>query len=435
MSIYNKVVSSLQNKMLRQSIYTFMLRVFGVIIFFGFMLFITRNYSADRVGEFEFVRMFMLVTGSICLLGTDISILYFSGRFKALDSFHSIRAVYFKMVKLILSIALSILLIYVLVIPQEFINNFFGDTAIYGLLLKCLIFLPVYILTLFNTEMFRAIDKAILAELFRNTFKYIPVIIGGILLFSYRGNFKFVDFYIYGFVVLAAISFILIFYFLNRIKTSNTNENVAVKEIVRLSLPMGVSNVIMYLLLSIDIFILKKYFGNQAVAHYSVALKIITILSMIILSATINISPKISELYNSKKFLELEALCRKTAKIIFSVNVVISILLGLFIKQVLLFFGPEYLAIQNVFFVLLFSQLFCSVFGVVPVYLNMTERSRIFQKILLITLSINTVLNCILIPLYGAMGAAIVFTSSVVFWNICVVIYVYKKDRIKLYFN
>jgi hypothetical protein len=51
---------------------------------------------------------------------------------------------------------------------------------------KAIIALFFYSITLFNTETIRALDKIYIAELFRNIFKYVSVIIGAVLFIYMR---------------------------------------------------------------------------------------------------------------------------------------------------------------------------------------------------------------------------------------------------------
>jgi O-antigen/teichoic acid export membrane protein len=234
--------------------------------------------------------------------------------------------------------------------------------------------------------------------------------------------------------VLFLLSQLAIFYHFSFILSSNNKEIFTTKEVVKTSLPMGISSIIMFLLLSVDLFLLKKYFGNDYVAYYAIAVKLITILSIIIISFNINISPEIAELYSLKKFENLQLVLKNSAKKIFIINVILAVLMIVFIKPILFAFGAKYLIAKNTFYILIISQLFTSAFGVVPVYLNMTGRAKIYQTILFVSLVLNIILNSILIPIYGIIGAAYTFTFTVIFWNICVIVYVYKKDKIKLSF-
>jgi O-antigen/teichoic acid export membrane protein len=48
---------------------------------------------------------------------------------------------------------------------------------------------------------------------------------------------------------------------------------------------------------------------------------------------------------------------------------------------------------------------------------------------------INFVLNRLLIPDYGMMGAAIAFVASSFFWNITAAAVIYRKDKVKVFLN
>ena len=57
----------------------------------------------------------------------------------------------------------------------------------------------------------------------------------------------------------------------------------------------------------------------------------------------------------------------------------------------------------------------------------MTGNQNIYASILLIGALLNIVLNLILIPLYGINGAALASMSSLIVWNLSMVLVVKKK--------
>lgn len=424
-----------KSQMLFQSLITFGLRGAGVAFLFGLTLLMTRNFEPVVVGEYEFIRVYLLVIGSIVLLGTDVSIVYFAGKLKALQAFSSLKNVYVQILKIIGLLSLILNVLFFVFASEQWINSFF-DQNIYSLIKLAVLFVPFYAITLFNTETLRALEKPILSELFRNIFKFTPLLIGIIISLFYNSSLLTIaEFYVYGFGLLSIFSEVIVLCFFSQEKVSSQTYIYGNKEVIKRSFPMGISSIIMFMLLGVDIFLLKKYYGSDIVAYYSVAVKLITILSMVILSLNINYSPKISELYILKKKEELQELCKKVAKITFLVNVFVGILLILFSGVILSFFGEQYLQIRQDFYILIVSQIFTSAFGVVPVYLNMTGRSHIFQYILLLTLAVNILLNWILIPIYSSTGAALTFSLSVILWNILAVIYIYKQDKINLFFK
>ena len=427
-------IDKLSNKLFIRSLITFGLRGFGILFLFGFTILMTRNFNPTSIGEYEFARVFLLISGSIVLLGTDISVIYFSGRLKGENSFYSLKQTYYQMVKIVVITAISAVLLYYVLTAFAVVDHFLNAQG-FEIVKLIMLTLPFYALTILNTEAFRALDYVILSELFRNFFKYIPLFVGVLLLlFTTIDVFSLALCYAYGFVILFFVTQVIIYFLFRKIQKENATIQFTDQEVIKHSFPMGVSNIIMFLLLGIDVFLLKQNYGNETVAFYSIAIKLITILSMVILSITINCAPKISEYYVRKELDELQRLCKRTARITFGINLLVALGMVVFLDQILGMFGEQYISMKNTFYILVLSQLFTSALGTVPIYLNMTGRSKVYQNILLLTLVFNLGMNVALIPLFSTIGAAITFSCSVVLWNLLVAVYVYKKDKVNISF-
>ncbi|WP_237421263.1 MATE family efflux transporter [Flavobacterium sp. HBTb2-11-1] len=409
------------------------LRIFGVLLLFGFTVFLTKSYSPKLVGQYDFVRSYLLAIGSICLLGFDQSILYFKGRLASQNELRQLKKVYVKMVGMLFLASLFILIVFIL-IDKKRINTYFLDDEVYSILLKSSVVLFFHGLSLLNTEVFRALDKLYVAELFRNIIKYIPLIIGSVVLFYWHLETYLVDVFLIGFVFLALITSILIVIYFNKTETV-TEEIFTSKEIFTKSYPIAISGLALFLLMCFDIMFLKKYKNDETVAFYSVGVKLMTIVSVIIVTINITVSSKISEFFASKNLAELKKVVRKSVRLIFGMTFPVVLLMCVFSEYILSFFGHQYIAAQVPFLIVIIGQGICSVFGSAPVYLNMTGRQHIFQIILIIAVAINFILNRFLIPMYGMTGAAVAFVSSSFFWNFVSTVFIYKKDKIKIFLH
>lgn len=409
------------------------MRIFGVLLLFGFTVFLTKSYSPKLVGQYDFVRSYLLAIGSICLLGFDQSILYFKGRLASKNELRQLKKVYVKMISMLFLTSLVILIVFLL-IDKKRINAYFLDDEVYDILLKSSVILFFHGLSLLNTEVFRAMDKLYVAELFRNIIKYIPLIIGSIVLFYWHLETYLVDVFLVGFVFLALISSVLIFIYFN--KTERAEEELFTsKEIFTKSYPIAISGMAMFLLMSFDIMFLKKFQNDETVAFYSVGVKIMTIVSVIILTINITVSAKIAEYFSNQNRIELKKTLLNSARLIFCISFPVITLISLFSEYVLSLFGHQYIIAQESFLILIIGQGICSLFGSAPVYLNMTGRQHIFQIILIGAVIINFILNRFLIPIYGMTGAAIAFFCSSFFWNLISAIVIYKKDKIKIFLH
>lgn len=427
-----------KNPFVLQSLKTMFLRIIGVVTLFGFSLFLTHNYDPKIIGQYDFIRMVLLVLSSICVLGTDQSILYFTGILTSTNETQKLKSIYKKIVTLIFILSLLTLIVFFIIGPNR-IAVFFNDKSTYLLMAKAIIALFFYSITLFNTETIRALDKIYMAELFRNTFKYVSVIIGAVVLFYYHLETYLVDTFLIGFVALSIITTIIIFRLFKKQKDDsillNDTNPFSYSFIAHKSYPMAISNLAIFLMMTFDVVFLKKFKGDETVAYYAVAMKLVSILFMINNSVYISVSLKIAQLYTDKNRAELLKALKHSARIIVLLTVPVVLIVCLFSENILYFFGENYTQGKQALLILMIGQLMASFFGVSAIYLNMTGRQSIFQIVLIFAVLVNLILNIILIPIYSLTGAAIAFVSSLLFWNIVTAIIIYKKDKLVVLFH
>ena len=122
-------------------------------------------------------------------------------------------------------------------------------------------------------------------------------------------------------------------------------------------------------------------------------------------------------------------------RVIFFISIAVISGLYLFSEKILHLFGNEYVLANDALVILLAAQLFNSLSGPGAIYLNMTGRQNLLNKILIVGLITNIVLNFYFIPTEGIIGAAKATLISLVVWNTILVSIVYKKDRIKIFLN
>jgi len=187
--------------------------------------------------------------------------------------------------------------------------------------------------------------------------------------------------------------------------------------------------------MSFDVMFLKKFKGNEEVAYYSLAVKLMTLLLVVMNSVNITISPKIAEQFFSNNRNELIKTMKNSARMIFLISIPTVLFFCFFSTYILGFFGEKYLVVKEPLIILMVGQGICSIFGSVQVYLNMTGRQNIFQYILISAVLINFTLNRTLIPIYGMNGAAFSYVASMFYWNLMATITIYRKDRIIVFLN
>lgn len=420
------------NSFILTSINTMILRILGIALLFVFTVYLTHNYSPEIIGEYDFTRTYLLVLGSICLLGTEQSILFFTGLLRTKNALGELKAIYKKMLLMIFIIC-SVIFILFFFIEADTINVFFNDENLYPLLLRATGILFFYAVTLLNTEVFRALDSVYIAELFRNTFKYATVIIGAVILFNIHKEIYLADSFLVGFFILAIISTVMILRLFDKQIKTEAIENYSHAYIFKKSFPMAISAMAIFLLMSFDVIFIKKYKGDASVAFYAIAVKLMSILFMVMNSVTITVSTKISEYFTSGDREALKRTLRHGSRLIFALSLPIVLVVCLFAENILGFFGKNYIEAKPALLVLMIGQGICSLFGVVHVYLNMTGRQNLFQIILISAAILNFALNAILVPIYGMVGGAIAYVISMFLWNFVASIIIYSKDKVAVF--
>lgn len=114
----------------------------------------------------------------------------------------------------------------------------------------------------------------------------------------------------------------------------------------------------------------------------------------------------ISELYARRNFGEMSALYRLVFRWILTLALPMAVILVIFPDKIMLLFGAQYLPGREVIHILTFGVLLQSVTGISSALLVMTGRTKLNLFNVSLAASINIILNIILIPRFGLVGAA-----------------------------
>ena len=418
----------------QKSFSVLIIRSLGVLLLFGFTLFITNFFTAENVGRYDFVRSALMVLGGLALMGTNQSIIYYSGLLKARKSIESIRAVYSKMIKIICVLSFIVLALYIVFFSQEKVNEFFNNEESFSLLLKSILTLGFFALTMLNIDTIRALQKTVLSEIYRSLFRYLPVFFLAAVLLKFNQQAYLVEAYLTGFVLLSFFSSVRVYKIFKTLQKPNKkSESFSMHEIFKTSAPMALSAIAYFIMQSIDIIILSIYEGFDQIAYYSVSVKLAMVTTLALMSVNIVIAPRIAEIYEKQNLQDMQQLIKHSTRIIFFISLFVLSILFLFSQEILSLFGPDYIKANQALLFLLAAQFFNAVSGPGAIYLNMTGRQKTLNKILILGLIINISLNFYFIPVEGINGAAKATLASLIIWNAITTLLVYSKDKIKIF--
>jgi O-antigen/teichoic acid export membrane protein len=189
----------------------------------------------------------------------------------------------------------------------------------------------------------------------------------------------------------------------------------------------------------VDVIVLGLYRENEEVGVYRAVVQLSLLVSFGLQAINQVLHPHFSRLYTMKEHQKLQRLVILSARGIFLISIPPVLLLLIYGADILkLVFGDPFYVGGLALSILAIGQLINAAMGSVGALLNMTGHERHTLRGVALAAVVNMLLNFILIPYFGMLGAAIASISSLVMWNLLLRHYVKKLLNIEpsaLFFN
>lgn len=402
---------------------TFGIKIIGLLLSYLVMLFVTRTFGAEVYGRYSLMVTLSQIITLLFTLGLPIMIVKMLSDTKHFDitpktNFltHTHRITFLS--GLIVSIGLyysaSDISIYI-----------FNDTDY----IKYLKILSYFIIPLMFHEIFLAFFRGTKNFTKHNLSLFIfPPILFFIFFFLLKGFFFGESFIFMCYVLsIGVVFFIELVLYLKIVKKKKSLEKSSSKELLEKSFPMMFTGLFLYLLGWVDVFMLEGMKSSKEVGIYNAAFKIASLAYLIITVINIVIAPKIAELYHKKELESLHKTIVQSTRLISVLTIPLVISIVFFRRDILSFFGEEFIIGEQALIWIILGILFSAMVGTVDQILNMTDNQKVLRNIVFISFLTNVILNYFLIPEYGVDGAAISSLITNVFLNVGCVIYVKRK--------
>jgi len=205
------------------------------------------------------------------------------------------------------------------------------------------------------------------------------------------------------------------------------------KKILKFSIPQTLTSITGFSGAYLDTLLLGRLSLAGEIGIYSLSLRTAAI-SLIFIEAFNSIfSPLIAELLGRKEYKELEVLFKVITRWVLTLSLPIFMIIFLFPKELLGIFGGGFTAGSSVLMVLAIGRLVALGTGPVGWLIVMAGYTKLIFLIRLAVLFVSLTLNLVLIPKYGALGAAWACCISVFANNLAGVTAVYYIFRIHPY--
>lgn len=429
---FNNIVKDSDNlEILKGAGTTMSLKIGGLIFSYIFNLLFARLYGAKVMGIYALAITVAGIFSLFGQMGTDTSLIRFVAQYAGQGNYSAIKEIYKKAIQLVLPFSIFFAVLFYISSPWIADAVFHKPHLIVPFKITAFI-VPLGTLMGLNTAALRGLKKIKDAFIFSTVLPPVLNAFGlmGLTYFMVKNNLTPIYVNLMSGMIGAFLSFKLWHKWRNKLVYENDKKNkikISIMEIMKISLPMFMTSAMLFIMGWTDIIMLGMFRSANEIGIYRIALKI-ALLSSFTLGAINSISAsKFSELYWNSENDRLKKVIKSSSKIIFWTALPIFLITIILPNQILSIFGAEFVEGKPALIFLCVGQLFNAICGSVGLLLNMTGNQNIFRNIMLIGATSNIVLNTILIPGYGIIGASVATVASTIFWNITASIFVYSK--------
>lgn len=391
-------------------------KLLGVALSYAFILIISRNYGAASTGAFTLATTIAILFSLVGRLGLDMALLRFVAEYLSRNREDLAQQIFKKALRLIIpcTFILSIIL-------------FFSSETIAGHLFKkprlatafqviSIAVLPMALL-LTQSEVLRARKRNFSFSFYQTiAIPLFSILIIAVLRRFTRDAVVPTVSYALAAVVGAALALFLGNNGFSR-SAPSPPEQMRSADLLHVSLPMMVSNTLIFIMFWIDTIVIGVFRPEAEVGVYSVALRVVTLSNIILFSIAGVAAPKLVEYHAKNDKRSFERIVGMSARINFWASLPIFGVFAIAPMFLMRLFGGDFEHGALVLLILAAGQFINTVSGPAGLILQMTGNERVFQKIVIGTIALNAALDIILIPSYGISGAALASTVGMFFWN------------------
>lgn len=402
----------------------FVLKVIGTAFAFGFNVLLARLLGAEGSGIYYLALTVTTIASVVGRMGLDSALLRFVSVNAEQNDWGAIAGVYKK--GMVIAIGASALSTFIVFFNASWIAQrvFSEPDLTYPLALMSLGILPFSILTL-HVELLRGLKRIRDAMCVQGVGLPLMSIMFFLLLREPFGVIGAVAAY-----VMATVTVLLLGVVLWRRATpqlKGLRGRFDTRLLLSASLPLfWVASTAMVMNWT-DTVMLGIWTSTEAVGIYNAALRMANLTSFAFFSVASIATPKFARMYAQDDISALNSFAYRTTKLTIYLTSPMVLIFVLVPVWVMGLFGQGFSSGANVLTILALGQFLCVTTGPCGALLMMSGHEKIIRNIVTFSASMNVLLNVLLIPRYGILGAAVATTLSLVLTSTLSTVFVYRK--------
>ena len=416
-------------ELIQSSGFVLVFKVLGALSGYVFA-FVVSKYGADTFGIYELAFTALMILSVVVKWGLDGATVRFTQEYLASGEKGKIKSLVSKSVGTIFISALVAGLLFFLL--RKPLADVFDEPNLEKAYVWVAVGLLPFVLLQYYSEALRALKNMKAFSVFQ--VGSVLIVASGIFILLKdialpKGEVATLAFVIS--TAVFAVGAYLVFQKSFRKRVGNVSaEQIDFKAVFKVGVPLLVSGSL-FLVISWTDTLMIGYFKTSAdVGIYRVAFKVATLITFLQFAVNSIAAPTIASLYAKDDLAGLRKYIKQIGVINAGFAIPTALVVIFFSEELLNMFGAEYIAGAVIVPILAVGQLVNALAGPVMYILNMTGREKLSQRIMIWMTALNIILNVVLIPMYGIVGAAIATTISMVTWNVIAAFYVYKYYKV-----
>jgi O-antigen/teichoic acid export membrane protein len=403
-------------RLFRNASYLFIGGAIADVSAFGFRLLVAREFGPSEFGLFSLALMSVSVATSVALLGFPDGIVTFISRYRSNTEQKKIAGVITIAGVLVASIS-TLLTATIWFTAPQIANTLFDLPDLIPVLRIFALGVPAKASIALTGALCLSYERAGLQTTVRRIFPKIGTLVAAAVVIVRGGDIVSVVFWYIAILWMTAGVGIVLSYLLITSGPIGGIEFVTY-DLLAFSLPLFLSGFVTFFMNWTDTLLVGYYLDSAQVGIYQSAFVLATSIGMFQSAIAMSLYPNFSSLLSDRKYDTIRTRYRSSAKWISILTIAPAIYLAVFpISSLTLLFGQEFAPGAEALVILALGQFLGVAVGPATVSLKTLGQSKYVLVTFLISLFVNLLLNVVLIPLIGILGAAVGTTSGKVVAN------------------
>ena len=397
---------NIAQKIAKESAVTFTGMFYGNINRYLYTLLLARWVGSEFLGIYSLANSVRLISEVFGKMGMEIGVMRFVSLLNPDIEKKKIQRLIGSAVKM--TMAISVVIMAGLLVSSGFIVTHIlkGPPLLKIVLMVFAIAIPFNAITLvvaFATQGFKRLKYKIFITQFLN-----PTILLVVMIISFW--FISVEVALMApMLVSSIIGFIVMFAVLKKLTGVKNQQLLKApfdRELLVFSYPLMFVTILLTLMHWMDILMLGAFTNASTVGLYHPAARTAGLLQALLASFLSIYSPMIAQFHAKSDQKNMSGSYKLVSRWLLTFSIPVALIFLVYPKKVMLLFGAEYLPSANILMVLTAATFIHAILGAAQSTLSMTGHTRLVLWNAIGAFVINIILNIILIPNYGMIGAA-----------------------------